>query len=134
MARKARKQRVTFRFKRREQLKHHVRTVIVRSTAIALVIGFGAGLVSGGDSFLSRFLREHVPRIAINSPQALAGLPVLAEFPKNRLWLWLPGSGVGLQKRLCGQYAAVRSIRLRRAIAENTITVDVEPTTRDPVC
>ena len=58
MSPRNRKQRVTLRFKRREQLKRHVRIALGRSIALALVAGFGVGLVAGHDSYLLRFLKR----------------------------------------------------------------------------
>jgi len=94
---------------------------------VALAVGFGAGLVTGGDSFLSRFLQRHTPQIGVNSPQTLAGLPLLTTLPKNRIWLWFPGSGFWLKTRVCRQYAAVRSVWLERRLESNRIVVHLEP-------
>ena len=44
MSPRIRKQRVTLRFRRREQLKRHVRIALGRSVALALVAGFGVGV------------------------------------------------------------------------------------------
>ena len=94
---------------------------------MALLIGFGAGLVTGHDSFLSRFMRRHTPLVVVSSPQALAGLPVLSELPKNSFWFWFPGSGLWLEKRLCRKYTAVRAVRLERGFESNRIAVHLEP-------
>jgi hypothetical protein len=127
LARKFRKQKVALRFKRREQLKHRLRAVGVRGVALALLVGFGVGLVTGGDSFASRFMRRHTPQIDLAMPPSLAGLPVLSEFPKNPFWLWFPGSGFWLERRVCRRYPAVRSLRLERRFSANRLTAHVEP-------
>ena len=83
MPRKVRRQRITLRFKRREQLKRHFRSVIVRSVVLALVIGFGAGLVTGGDTFVSRFIREPAPdRVHPKPAHRLA--KILKHLPEQR--------------------------------------------------
>src|ERR1700687_1041165 len=127
MSRKNRRQRVTLRFKRREQLKHHVRAALVRSVVIVLIAGFGAGIVAGHDSVLLRFLKRHTPQVTVSLPGVLVGLPVLSELPQNRLWLWLPGSALWVEKRLTRKYAAVRAVRFDRALQHIRITVHVEP-------
>jgi hypothetical protein len=127
LPRKARKQHIALRFKRREQLKRRLRVVGVRSIALALVVGFGSGLVTGGNSFASRFIQRHTPQINLNMPQALAGLPILAELPKHRFCLWFPGSGLWLQRRVCRSYLAVRTVHLERHFEANRLTVRLEP-------
>jgi hypothetical protein len=123
---RTRKQRVTLRFRRREQLKHHVRLALVRSVALALVAGFGVGLVAH-DSILLKFLHRHTPQVTISLPETLAGLPVLSELPANRLWLWCPGSAFWLEKRLARKYTAVRAVRFDRRLEANEVVVHVDP-------
>jgi hypothetical protein len=127
LSRRNRRQRVAFRFKRREQLKHDVRTVLVRTVAVSLIVGFGAGLVTGGNSYGARFIRNHTPQVVLNSPKALAGIPVFAQLPANRFWLWVPGSGYWYEKRVCRTYAAVRAVRLERLTQANRIVVHLDP-------
>jgi cell division protein FtsQ len=122
-----RKQRVILRFRRREQLKRHVRIALLRSVALALAAGFGMGLVSGHDSYALRFLRRHTPEVTVSLSQALVGLPVLSELPRNRLWLWLPGSAFWLERRLTRKYSAVRAVRFDRELEANRVVVHVEP-------
>lgn len=126
-----RKQRVVLRRKRREQLKHHLRGVLFRSVGIALVVGFGVGLASGGDSFLSRFVRRHTPQVTVEAPQALAGLPVFSELPAGRFWLWIPGSAIRFEKRVLQKYPGVRGVRFERRYGANRIVVRLEP--REPL-
>ena len=118
---------MALRFKRREQLKHRLRVVGVRGVVLALIVGFGAGLVSGRDSFASRFIRTHTPRIDLTLPQTLTGLPILSELPKNAFWLWFPGSGFWVQRQICRRHLAVRAIRLERYFESNRLTVQVDP-------
>ena len=125
--RKVRKQHVALRFKRREQLKHQWRVIGVRGVVFALVVGFGAGLLSGKDSFASRFVRRHTPRVDLNMPQTLSGLPLQGDLPENPFWLWFPGSGSWLQRRVGGRHLAVRSIQLERHFAANRLMVRLEP-------
>jgi hypothetical protein len=127
LPRKARKQHVTLRFKRREQLKHRLRAVGARSVALALIAGFGAGLVAGENSYASRFIRRHTPQVSLNRPQILTGLPVLAELPQNRFWLWFPGSGIWLGRRICRTYPSVRSVHLERYFEANQLNIHLEP-------
>lgn len=127
MPRRSRKQKVNLRFKRREEIKHRLQTVLVRSVVLALVVGFGAGLVTGGDSFLTRFAGRHTPQIDVQAPKVLAGVPVLEALPKNRFWLWFPGAGLWLQRRLCPAPSAVRAIRLERHFVDNRLVVFLEP-------
>jgi len=127
LPRKPRKQRVTLRFKRREQMKNRLRAVGLRGVVFALLVGFGAGLVTGKDSYASRFVRIHTPQIDRNMPQVLAGLPVLAELPHNRFWLWFPGSGFWLERRILRTYLAVRTVRLERHFESNRVTLHLEP-------
>ncbi len=134
MARKPRKQRVTLRFKRREQLKHHVRSAVGRSVALALIAGFGIGICVGGDSFLSKFLRTHTPNVTIQAPQLLAGLPTLTELPKERVLMWLPGSGYFLQKKICRKYPSVNSLSLERQPESNRITIHLKPRVPLVIC
>jgi len=94
---------------------------------LALVVGLGVGLVSGGDSVVLRILHRHVPRMMISASPAVAGIPVASAFPKNLIWLWIPGSGYPLQKKLCQQFSAIRAVRLSRSFTSNTITVNVDP-------
>jgi len=123
---RSRKQRVTLRFRRREQLKHHVRKALGRSVALALVTGFGVGLAAH-DSVLLQFLHRHTPQVTISVPEALAGLPVLSELPNNRLWLWCPGSAFWLERRLARKYLAVRAVRFDRRPEANRVVVHVDP-------
>jgi cell division septal protein FtsQ len=127
LARKFRKQKVALRFKRREQLKHRLRAVGVRGIVLALIVGFGAGLVTGGDSYAFRFMCRHTPQIELAMPPPLARLPVLAELPKNPFWLWSPGSGFWLQRRVCRLHPEVRNVQLERYFDANRLTVRVEP-------
>ena len=127
MSPRIRKQRVTLRFRRREQLKHHVRIALVRSVALALVAGFGVGLVAGHDAYVFRFLKRHTPEVTISMPEALVGLPVLSDLPQNRLWLWFPGSAFLLEKRLARKFTAVRAVRFNRELAANRVVVHVDP-------
>ncbi len=127
MANRRRKQRVTLRFRRRADLQKRLRTGFVRIIALTLVVGCGAALVAGRDPFLPRFLQRHTPQISVSSPQTLAGLPVLSEFPKHRVLLWLPGSGFWLQKRVSRQYVSVRRLWLERKFDANQIVVHLEP-------
>jgi hypothetical protein len=94
---------------------------------MTLIIGFGAGLVAGRDSFASRFIRNHTPQIDLNIPPVLAGLPILADFPKNPFWLWCPGSGFWLRRRECRLHLAVRNVWLERHFEANRIAVHVDP-------
>jgi len=127
LSRKFRKQKVVLRFKRRELLKHRLRVMGVRGVVFALIIGFGAGLVTGGDSFASRFIRKHTPQIDLNLPLALAGLPVLSDLPKKPFWLWFPGSGFWLQRRVCRLHLSARAVQLERHFEANRLTIHVEP-------
>jgi cell division septal protein FtsQ len=127
MANRRRRQRVTLRFRRRLDLKKRLRTGFVRSLTLAAIVGAGAVLMAGGDPILARFLRQHTPQIAVNSPQTLAGLPVLSELPKNRILLWLPGSGFWLQHRICRQFASIRRVWLERQLESTKIVVHLEP-------
>jgi hypothetical protein len=99
----------------------------VRSVAVALVAGFGAGLVANHDSILLQFLKRHTPQVAIKLPQTLAGLPVLADVPQNHLWLWLPGSAWWLERKLTHKYSAVHSVFFERQIQANGVVVHVMP-------
>ena len=127
MSRKSRKQRVSLRFRRREQIKHHVRIALVRSVVVALVAGIGIGVAAGHDSVLEKFFRKHTPQVAFQLPDSLAGLPVITDLPLNRFWLWLPGSGLFLDKKLTRKYPAVRAVRLERFLDANRVIVHVEP-------
>ena len=125
--RRSRRQRVTFRFKRREQLKTHVRTIVLRTTALAIIVGGGAWLMTGGDSIAVRFMRAHTPQFGVNSPQTLTGLPLAGDLPTNRLWLWFPGSGYWVEKRVCRQYTAVRGVWLERHYLTNKVVAHLVP-------
>ncbi len=127
MARKLRKQHVALRFRRREQLKHTVRSALARSVAVALVIGFGVGMIAGHDSVLLRFLQRHTPQVSVKLPQALPGLPVQTEIPRNHLWLWVPGSELWVKMRLTRKFTAVRSVSFDRQFEANTVIIRVEP-------
>lgn len=127
MARKLRKQKVALRFKRREQLKDSLRTMVVRSAALALVVGFAAGLVAGRDSFVPRFIHRHTPDIDVQESPSLIGLPVLTKLPNRRFWLWLPGSALWLERRICRDYPAVRSVSLERSFEKNRVRIHLEP-------
>jgi hypothetical protein len=128
LSRKAiRKQHVSLRFKRREQLKHQLRVFGVRGVALALIVGFGGGLVAGRDSYASLFIQHHAPLVDLNMPQVLAGLPIQAGLPKNTFWLWCPGSGLWLQRQICQRYPSVRAVRLERHFDMNRLMVHVEP-------
>jgi len=118
---------VTLRFKRKEHLKHRARGVFAKAIGMSIIVGIGAWLVTGGDSVLSRFMQKHTPLVSVTSPQTLAGLPVLNALPKNRLLLWFPGSGYWLKKRMCGQYASVRSVWLERHVESDRIIIHLEP-------
>jgi hypothetical protein len=127
LARKLRKQRITLRFKRRQQLKHNIRSALVRSVTVALVVGFGAGLVANHNSVLLQFLQRHTPQVAINVPETLVGLPVLAEIPRNHLWLWLPGSAWWLEQKLKHEYSSVHSVFFVRQVRANIVVIHVMP-------
>ncbi len=127
MASRLRKQRVALRFKRREQLRFRIHTALRRSIVVALVVGFGVGVVAGRDSILSRFVRQHTPQIRVVLPNALAGLPVLAELPQNAFLLWLPGVPFWLDKKLRRKYVAVRRVRLAKSWRTNSVLIQLEP-------
>ncbi len=94
---------------------------------MALVAGFGAGLVANHDSVLFKFLKRHTPQVTVNLPQSLAGLPVLADVPQNHLWLWLPGSAWWLERKLTHHYSAVHSVFFERQLQANDVVVHVMP-------
>jgi hypothetical protein len=127
LARKLRKQRITLRFKRREQLKHHVRSALLRSVAVALVVGFGAGLVANHNSVLLQFLQRHTPEVSVKVPETLAGLPVLADVPRNHLWLWFPGSAWWLEHQLTRKYSSVHAVFFERQVQTNVVVIHVMP-------
>lgn len=131
MRRNVRKQRVVLRRKRRDHLKLHLRTVIIRSVLIALVIGFGIGIGANRDIGISRFVSEHTPDIDVQAPQDVPVEPVLAEFPVQKFWLWLPGSTSGIQKRLITKYPVVQSIRVEKNFSSKRVVVRIEP--RKPI-
>jgi len=108
-------------------LKHRLRAVGARSVALALVAGFGAGLVTGENSLASRFIRRHTPQIDRNMPLVLSGLPVMEKLPQNRFWLWIPGSGYWLERQVCRTYPAVRSLHLERHFDANRLVIHLEP-------
>jgi hypothetical protein len=115
------------RFKHREQLKHHLRNVILRSVVVALVIGFGAGLIAGRDSILLRFLERHTPEVTVNAPEILANVPVISTLPKNYFWLWMPGYGWWLEKQLMRRCAAIRAVPIERQFAANRVIIHLTP-------
>src|SRR5258706_7959538 len=127
MSRKLRKQHIALRFRHREQIKHRVRSAVTRSIAVALVVGFGFGMVAGHDSVVLRFLHRHTPQVVIKLPGQLSGLPVLTELPQNRLWLWLPGSAWWFKVRLTHKYTAVNSVYFERSLVANSVSVHVVP-------
>jgi hypothetical protein len=127
LPRKIRKQRVALRFRRREQLKHRWRRGLTRSISGVLILGFGIWLFSGGHSFSSRFIEAHRPVIDVNSPQTLAGLPINAQLPADRFWLWFPGAEIPVQKRICSAFRSVRRVRFERHIIANHLVIRLEP-------
>ena len=127
MAARLRKQRVALRFRRREQLKQTIRQGVVRSATLALIVGFGAVLFAKRNSVILRFVRQHTPRVTVQSPETLVGLPVVAQLPQNSSWLWFPGSGWIVEHGLCRHYPAVRSVFLERHFQNNSVIVHLVP-------
>jgi hypothetical protein len=127
LAVKVRRQRVTLRFKRRQDLKNKLRVGFVRSLSLALLVGFGAGLVTGRNSFRSQFIQRHTPQVEVIAPGALGGLPVLSDLPAQRFWLWWPGSEAWLQKRLIRKYLSVRAVHVEKNFQMNRVVIRMEP-------
>ena len=112
MAPKLRKQRVALRFRRREEIKRHVRKALARSIVLGLLIGLGAGLFAHRDSVFFKFLHRHTPQAVIKTPDMLIGLPVQALLPRERFWLWAPGAAWWLEWKLTHRYSAVQRVYL----------------------
>lgn len=127
MGRKLRKQRVALRFRRREQIKIHLRTVLVRTSILALVVGFGFGISAGPNSAVATFLRNHTPTVQLAIPTPLTGVPAASELPAQKVWLWVPGSGIYVNQQVTRKYPAVRKVTINRAWRKNEVTVRLEP-------
>lgn len=127
--RKIRKQRVILRRKRREELKHHIRLLFIRTAALALAAGFVLGMVTEGDPMVARFLRAHIPEVQVKAPQALSALPFAESWPGHRYMLWIPGIGARVESRLKANFPAIKSVGFQRYFRTNKIIVIVEPRT-----
>jgi hypothetical protein len=127
--RRIRKQRVILRRKRRIELKHHIRVLLIRSAALAMTAGFVLGVISHGDSVISHFMQSHIPEIQVKAPQVLATLPFAESWPSRRYLLWIPGVGVRAESQLKGHFPAIKAVNFQRDFRANRVVVIVEPRT-----
>jgi cell division septal protein FtsQ len=65
--------------------------------------------------------------VDVQASASLVGLPVLNQLPGNRFWLWLPGSSLWLERRICRAHLAVRAVTLERLFDKNRVVVHLEP-------
>jgi hypothetical protein len=127
LRRRPRKQKVVLRPRRREQLKHFLERLTLRAGLGALVVVVGIGLFSGEDSAINRFIHRHTPVVEIKTPSALAGLPILAELPAQKFWLWSPGSAWYVQRRILARFPVVKAVRWYKDFQDNRVVVRLEP-------
>ncbi|HVO33546.1 MAG TPA: hypothetical protein VMU17_06495 [Elusimicrobiota bacterium] len=129
MARRSRRQHVVLRQKRRDEIQRRARVVFLRGLIGALGVGFALGVVSKGDGLFAKAVRDYTPSVEINAPPILAGVPVEAELPANRFWLWFPGAAVQAERRIRGQFPGVASVDVQRDLAAKRIRIRLQART-----
>ena len=127
--RKNRKQRVVLRRKRRDELKHRIRALFIRTAVLAMTAGFVLGMVTEGDPMLARFLHAHIPEVQVKAPEALSALPFAQSWPSHLYLLWVPGVGKRIESRLKANFPAIKSVNFQRYFRTNRIIVLIEPRT-----
>jgi cell division septal protein FtsQ len=93
----------------------------------ALAAGFALGAIVQGDSFFSRFLRDHTPEVQIKAPEHLQNLPVRADLPKRTYLFWIPGVGRGAREAIIRKFPTVKDVRFDKDFNRNQVRVHLSP-------
>ncbi len=125
--RRPRVQRVALRERRREWIRRRLGGMVRRGVVASAAVGLSLGLLSQGDALLASRLAEWSPRVSVDAPAALTALPLAADFPSNRLWLWTPWVTARLESRWKKKFPVIRKVEFNRQLGERTLRIQLQP-------